>query len=61
MRRIEEKLNERGDLLKPLVSGLFRVTQRSLEFIRWLRIERRSPSPWPEAVDVLRPLMKAYL
>ena len=61
MQLIEEKLKERGDMLNPLVSGLFRVTQRSLQFIRWLRIQLRSPTPWPEAVDVLRPLMKAYL
>ena len=55
MRLIEEKLKEKGGLLNPLVSGLFRVTQRSLPFIRWLRIELRTPSPWPEAVDALRP------
>ena len=61
MQLIEEKLKERGDMLNPLVSGLFRVTQRSLQFIRWLRIQLSSPTPWPEAVDVLRPLMKAYL
>ena len=37
MRIIEEKLKEKRDLLNPLVPGLFRVTQRSLQFIRWLR------------------------
>jgi len=38
-----------------------RATQRSLQFIRWLRAELEQPTLWREALVRLRPLMKNYL
>jgi hypothetical protein len=38
-----------------------KATQRSVQFIRWLRGELMQPTPWRQALDVLRPLMQNYL
>lgn len=38
-----------------------RATQRSLQFIRWLRAELEHPTLWPQALSRLRPLMENYL
>lgn len=38
-----------------------RATQRSLQFIRWLRAELEHPTLWRLALARLRPLMREYL
>ena len=45
----------------PLVAQASRVTQRSLQFIRWLRWALTMNTPWTDAVENLRPLMQKYL
>lgn len=52
---------ERGEVLNPLVRQCRRSTQRSLQFIRWLRHCLWHPTSWQEEVAVLRPLMEGYL
>ena len=37
------------------------ITQRSLQFIRWLRLCLRKTTSWEEGVVKLRPLMEAYM
>jgi hypothetical protein len=38
-----------------------RATQRSVQFIRWLRDELHQPTSWRMAISELRPLMLEYL
>jgi len=45
----------------PLVAVASRVTQRSLQFIRWLRLALTLNTSWKEAVSKLRPLMQKYI
>ena len=40
---------------------VLRITQRSLQFIRWVRDSLHAKTPWRPAVEQLRPLMTAYL
>ncbi len=44
-----------------LVEKLSRVTQRSQQFIRWLRLGLTINPSWEYSVDQLRPLMQKYL
>jgi hypothetical protein len=44
-----------------LVENLHRATQRSLQFIRWLRTGLAQNTSWDQAVDEVRPLMLNYL
>lgn len=44
-----------------LVENLHRATQRSLQFIRWLRTGLTLNTSWQQAVEHLRPLMLKYL
>ena len=52
---------ERGEILNPMVQQCRRSTQRSLQFIRWLRHCLWNPTSWHEEVTILRPLMESYL
>ena len=56
---------ETATLAKRKMSALLtapkRATQRSLQFIRWLRAELEHPTSWRRSLDVLRPLMLEYL
>jgi hypothetical protein len=45
----------------PLVAGCARATERSLQFIRWLRYCLGKPRPWSLEIEALRPYMKAYI
>ena len=47
--------------MSSLVLNWKRVTQRSLQFIRWLRHCLENQTPWREAMNRLRPLMQDYL
>ncbi len=44
-----------------LVKGITRATQRSLQFIRWLRTGLTLNPSWEQAVEQLLPLMRQYL
>jgi len=45
----------------PLVTGCARATERSLQFIRWLRYCLGKPRRWSLEIEALRPYMKAYI
>jgi hypothetical protein len=55
------QMESRGAVLNPLVQECSRATQRSLQFIRWLRHHLFLPTPYSEALALLRPLMHEYL
>jgi hypothetical protein len=44
-----------------LYQALYRPTEVSLQFIRWLRVSLMRPTCYRLAIEQLRPLMKAYL
>ena len=56
-----EKAVQAGRSPNILVQNLTRATQRSLQFIRWLRTELILNTSWERAVVQLRPLMLKYL
>lgn len=63
-KRIEEMkatIRQRNTAPNPMVLKCTRITQRSLQFIRWVRNALDSASSWPDAVETLRPLMAGYL
>ncbi len=62
-RRAEEvkQAQENGAPFNSLVQAWKRLTQRCFQFIRWLRYCLENPTPWREAIDLLRPLMQDYL
>lgn len=55
------KARANGRTLNSLVCNCFRITKRSLQFLRWLHCCLRSKSPWGESVEDLRPLMMKYI
>lgn len=62
--RIEEEIHQArqaGRLENPLTTKVHRATQRSLQFIRWLRDGIVLQTSWRAAVKDVRPLMEAYL
>ena len=61
MDQAKEKVKEAGKRLSPMVANCTRITQRSLQFIRWVRHTLDSNTSWTEAVQSLRPLMMNYL
>ena len=56
-----EKTVQAGRSPNILVQNLSRATQRSLQFIRWLRTGLILNTSWEQAVVQLRPLMLRYL
>ena len=62
-RRAEEvkQAQGNGEQVNSLVRAWKRATQRCFKFIRWLRHCLENPTPWREAIDLLRPLMQCYL
>jgi len=56
-----EKAHAAGRKPNPIVTGLLRCTQRSVQFIRWLTSAISRFSLWRDAVDELRPLMTKLL
>jgi len=50
-----------GKTLSSLVSTCYRITKRSLQFLRWLRSCLRSKSLWSDSIEELRPLMAKYI
>lgn len=61
LRRTIAAIREQGLKPNPLVANLARTTQRSLQFIRWLRCHILGDTPYAQALDLLRPCMKAYI
>lgn len=61
LRRLEREIQDCGRKANPMVLNCNRVTQRSLQFIRWLRDALAFPTPWREGVELLRPLMAKYI
>jgi hypothetical protein len=62
--RLEQDLQkalEANRTHNPLVINCQRVTQRSFQFIRWLRGCLEDSTSWREAVGILRPLMTQVL
>jgi hypothetical protein len=47
--------------INPMLLIAQKATQRSLQFIRWLRNGMALNDPWEHAVEMLRPLMLKYL
>jgi hypothetical protein len=66
-KKLADKRRKRKDLVASLNPNLVmpatidRITQRSFQFIRWLRHHLDFKTPWLDALDDLRPLMEAYL
>lgn len=58
---LDQQAHARGASLNPMVQGCSRITQRSLQFIRWLRHCLDSSTSWSNGINMLRPLMRAYL
>jgi hypothetical protein len=56
-----DRAKHAGRQINPLLISAKKPTQRSLQFLRWLRTELISPSPWYQALDILRPLMLQYM
>lgn len=56
-----EKAAEHGRNLSPMIAKVGKRVQRSLQFIRWLRMHVAARTSWVPAVRDLRPLMDAYL
>ncbi len=61
LRRVNHHIRQRGLKPNPLVANLARITQRSLQFIRWLRCYLFGETPYERAIEVLRPYMAAYI
>ena len=58
---LELEMQQRGQQPNPLVQQCTRVTQRSLQFIRWLRRCLDVPTSYGEGLTLLRPFMQAYI
>ena len=52
---------EAGWRPNPLVAGCARATERSLQFIRWLRYCLGKPRHWSLEIELLHPYMEAYI
>jgi len=61
MEQIEKKIRAADRTPNPMVLKCNRITQRSLQFIRWLRNAIASLTSWSDGVAQLRPLMAKYL
>ena len=62
--RIEEEIHQArkaGRQENPLTTKVHRATQRSLQFIRWLRDGIILQTSWSTAMNDVRPLMEGYL
>jgi hypothetical protein len=56
-----QKAQRAGRIPNCLVENVTRATQRSLQFIRWLRTGLTLNTSWEKAVEQVRPLMLHYL
>ncbi|MCK5805747.1 MAG: transposase [Lentisphaeria bacterium] len=56
-----DKAEAAGRQMNPMLLGVRRSVQRSLQFIRWLRWALSHAASWRPAIDELRPLMAQYM
>lgn len=56
-----QKAQEAGRKPNPLVIECSRITERSLQFIRWLRVALKRNSLWVDDICTLKPYMEKYL
>jgi Transposase DDE domain len=61
MAQTEAGIRKRGGTPNPMVQQHLRPTQRSLQFIRWVRACLRDATCWDPAIALLRPLMANYI
>ncbi len=61
LKQVVETLRERGETPNPLVMQCVRITQRRLQFIRWLRHCLDHKTPYDEGVELLKPYMLKYI
>lgn len=59
--KVESEIVKREGKPNALVAHHRRATQRSLQFIRWLRYCLDSPSAWCQEIELLRPYMQKYI
>ncbi len=60
-RKESQRASQAGRTMNALAQACALLTQRSCQFIRWLRLAIDYRSPWKEAVELIRPLMDKYL
>jgi hypothetical protein len=60
-KRVEKARAADRHLPIKLYQAIYRPTEVSLQFIRWLRISLTRPTCYRRAIEQLRPLMLAYL
>lgn len=60
LKRLEQEIRACGRKPNPMVLKCNRITQRSLQFIRWLRNALASLTSWNDGIAQLRPLMAKY-
>jgi hypothetical protein len=58
---LERRIAETGRTPNPLVIQCQRATQRSLQFIRWLRHCLETQRSWQANMELLKPYMQAYI
>lgn len=61
IKTMEERIRERGLKPNPMIMNCRRITQRSFQFIRWLRYCLDFQTSWSEAMNMLHPLMQRYI
>jgi hypothetical protein len=61
LKELKRQIESSGRNANPMVLNCDRITQRSLQFIRWLRNAIVVPTSWNDAIKLLRPLMAKYL
>jgi tRNA (Thr-GGU) A37 N-methylase len=61
MEQVVKTLRDRGERPNPLAMQYARITQRSLQFIRWLRYCINHKTPYVDGVELLKPYMLKYI
>ena len=61
LKRLEQQIRASGRNPNPMVMKCHRITQRSLQFIRWLRDALVFRTSWDAGIELLRPLMNDYI
>jgi len=61
LQRLEQQIRASGRNPNPMVMECHRITQRSLQFIRWLRDALVFRTSWDAGIELLRPLMADYI
>ena len=59
--QMEQEIVAAGRTPNPLVTRWSRATERSLQFVRWLRYGLNHSRSWRLEIEQLNPYMKAYI